>query len=206
MARPKKDGTPTADTRIENAFFDVLTTTPFDKITVSAVVQAAKVNRNSFYYHFTDLDHLARSAMANLLIPEIPQLLANGFRPAAAEIDEVLEHSATETGQLHRIPTIMGPHSTTTLRNMLKDAIIRLWLTVFRLAPEDFDAQTEATVHFALGGMLELFSDIPPDADILEALRRFRRLPIVEATAQIAMETLTAASRRAAERRDGTAS
>lgn len=201
MGRPK-DGSPTADARIEAAFFDVLTTTPFDKITVSAVVAAAGVNRNSFYYHFSDLDDLARSAISNLLIPEIPRLLASGFAVESEQIDDLLNRAATGTGSLLRVPIVMGPHSTAALRNMLKTALLELWLEVFELVPDELDHATAATVDFALGGMLEMLSKLPPHADIAAELTELRRLPIVQSTSRIVMSTLTEASQRAAAQRD----
>ncbi|MGO1545297.1 MAG: TetR/AcrR family transcriptional regulator [Gulosibacter sp.] len=197
MARPKKDGSPTAAARIEVAFFDVLAVTPFDKITVSAIVEAAGVNRNSFYYHFAGLDELSRSAVANLLIPEIPKLLASGFSPESEQIDELFLRAATDTGNLHRIPVIMGQHSTSRLRNMLKDSMLALWLDAFGIAPDELDVQASVTVHFALGGMLEILSRLDPHADLLTELAAVRRLPIVQATVPILMATLAEASEHA---------
>ena len=201
MARPRKDGSPTAQARLEAAFFDVLEATPFDRITVSAVVQTAGVNRNSFYYHFTDLDDLARRAVAHLLIPDVPRLLAGGFAPASEQIDEVLVRAATRTGSVRKLPIVLGSHGTAELRAMLRQALIDLWLDVFEITPDELDAHTAATMDFALGGMLELLSGLDPQADLLDALARMRRLPIVQVTSRAVMAALTEASRRAADRR-----
>ena len=36
-------------------FIDLLHTKPFDKITVRDIVEACEINRNTFYYHYTDI-------------------------------------------------------------------------------------------------------------------------------------------------------
>ena len=206
MARPKQDGSPAADARIEAAFFELLKEKPFDKITVSALVHEAGVNRNSFYYHFADLDDLARSAVANLLVPEIPRLLASGFTPASEEVDEVFAKAVASTGALGRLAAVTGAHSTAALRGMLKSAFLDLWLEVFELTPDGLDRRTAATVDFALGGMLELVSALPPRADLVAELDEIRRLPVVQAVSRTVVSALAEASRRAAaERRGGAA-
>lgn len=40
---------------ILSTFNDLLETTPFEKITVSAIIKASGISRNTFYYHFRDI-------------------------------------------------------------------------------------------------------------------------------------------------------
>lgn len=40
---------------ILNAFSAMLETTPFDKISVSSIVKACSISRNTFYYHYQDV-------------------------------------------------------------------------------------------------------------------------------------------------------
>ena len=37
------------------AFIDLLSTKPFDKITVRDIVEACEINRNTFYYYYSDI-------------------------------------------------------------------------------------------------------------------------------------------------------
>lgn len=48
------------DTRemIFDTFIELLKTRPFDKITVSSIVENCGINRNTFYYHYTDVYEL----------------------------------------------------------------------------------------------------------------------------------------------------
>lgn len=45
---------------IESAFFEVLQKKPSGKITVTDIVQAAKINRGTFYAHYRDINELIR--------------------------------------------------------------------------------------------------------------------------------------------------
>ena len=63
MARPKKsDKEEMATAKIEKAFWRLLETERYSDITVLRVSQESGVNRNSFYYHYRDIDDLAYTA------------------------------------------------------------------------------------------------------------------------------------------------
>ena len=77
MPRPRRDSEILpAKERLENAFWTLLADRPFKKITVTDVVHEARVNRNSFYYHFSGLPELADSAIMyeldRLPVPPVP--------------------------------------------------------------------------------------------------------------------------------------
>lgn len=48
---------------IKETFLNILDQTPFDKITVTDIVQTCGINRNTFYYHFQDIYHLVDEVM-----------------------------------------------------------------------------------------------------------------------------------------------
>ena len=52
----------TARERILNAFYDLLGDKPYQKITVSALISAADVNRSTFYRHFENVEDLLECA------------------------------------------------------------------------------------------------------------------------------------------------
>lgn len=63
MARPRKaDTEEKATVKIENAFWKLLETEKYAEITVLRICQESGVNRNSFYYHYKDIDDLAETA------------------------------------------------------------------------------------------------------------------------------------------------
>lgn len=48
---------------ISNAFWLLLEEMPYSKITVKAIAQRCRLNRNTFYYHFQDIPALAEATM-----------------------------------------------------------------------------------------------------------------------------------------------
>lgn len=56
---------------IIQAFWDILENKPYNKVTVNDVAQQCKINRNTFYYHFDDMNDLLERVMkheADILI------------------------------------------------------------------------------------------------------------------------------------------
>lgn len=55
MPRPRRDSEILpAKERLETRFWELLAERNYHKITVTDIVRVADVNRNSFYYHFSD--------------------------------------------------------------------------------------------------------------------------------------------------------
>ena len=48
---------------IKRTFMELLEQRPFSQITVKDIVEACGINRNTFYYHFTDLPDLVEAVM-----------------------------------------------------------------------------------------------------------------------------------------------
>lgn len=203
MGRPPRGQGLPASERLEAAFFDELGRTPFQRLTISAVVRSAGVNRNSFYYHFADLDDLARKAVAHQLNSEIPRLVASGLALDSAQFDGLLSE-AVGRGSFNRILAVAGPNSTAELRDVVKAAIADLWLGAFRLERSDLTETELATMQFVLSGSLEVLTKSTalwpsggggaPSA--VERLRILRTLPIVQASSRIMTRTLEAAAER----------
>lgn len=64
---------------IFKTFIEILGTKPFDKITVRDIVEAANINRNTFYYYYSDIYEL----LEEIFKMEFSEMIANhsnGFR------------------------------------------------------------------------------------------------------------------------------
>ena len=60
MARPKRDSdTPSAQEKLEAAFWQLLSEKPYESITVSELAHRAGVNHNTIYYHYESIDDMA---------------------------------------------------------------------------------------------------------------------------------------------------
>lgn len=218
MGRPRADGGPLAPERLETAFFDLLRTTDYRDISVSAVVRAAGLNRNSFYYHYTDLDDLARSAADAVLLTEVAHLIAGGLTPDSPQVDRLVVQGIA-SDRVARILILLGPHSTAPLRGIVRSAVQDVWLAEFGLEHTDLEEAESATLGFVLGGFMATVARLSPGErtgednsggsgraagahDLIERIRELRALPIVEECARILMRTL----RAAADRKQGGAS
>lgn len=86
MARPRKtDRDEMATVKIENAFWSLLETERYSDITVLRVSQEAGINRNSFYYHYRDIDDLAQKAFMNNADNEVSKTLVSALLSAFQE-------------------------------------------------------------------------------------------------------------------------
>ena len=86
MARPKKsDRNEMATVKIETAFWSLLETMRYSDITVLRVSQEACINRNSFYYHYKDIDDLAQKAFTNNAENEVSKTLISALVSAFQE-------------------------------------------------------------------------------------------------------------------------
>ncbi|MDD6651694.1 MAG: TetR/AcrR family transcriptional regulator [Eggerthellales bacterium] len=71
MARPKKNsGTVEAKQRISDAYWKLLETNRYDQITVGMVVEEAKCNRGTFYYHYENLEDLVDKMLEQCILSD----------------------------------------------------------------------------------------------------------------------------------------
>ncbi|MCR5732136.1 MAG: TetR/AcrR family transcriptional regulator [Sphaerochaetaceae bacterium] len=60
MARPKKVDSGKALERLEDSFWKLLEENQYQMITIKLLTSEAKINHNSFYYYFSNIDEMAR--------------------------------------------------------------------------------------------------------------------------------------------------
>ena len=76
MARPKYGrGDARAREKLIDTFWDLLEAEPYTHMSVREICRESGLNKNTFYYHFSDLDELADEAVARALPVELAQLL-----------------------------------------------------------------------------------------------------------------------------------
>jgi len=76
MGRPRKaDTQDQATVKIERAFWHLLETESYKEITVRRISQESGTNRNSFYYHYRDIEDLAYKAFRNNADSELSRSL-----------------------------------------------------------------------------------------------------------------------------------
>ena len=158
MPRPRYEtGEKTARERLDEAFWACLAEKPFDKITVADVTKRASVNRNTFYYHYEDMNDLARKvAQETALEPDmVTHVLAHMFQGGGSE---VLEHIPEADRRAECIYLLAGKNSNEELRQMLRDALIDVWSRAFDVDFAALDLEGQLAIEFVLGGIMALIA------------------------------------------------
>lgn len=184
MARPRYEtGQAHARQRIVEAFWTQLTTTPFPRMSVLGLCRTACLNKNTFYYHFRDLDDLAEAALAESLPREIAATLAllaqekagdkpgealadgsagaeaggelGALRPLARQVND-----PATVSRLRRMGLVLSPNGAA-LRDRMLDLVVHVW--VKELALGNVTARQERLLRFLAGGLVGALSRVPPE-------------------------------------------
>ena len=165
MPRPRRDSEILpANERLENAFWTLLADRPFKKITVTDVVHEARVNRNSFYYHFSGLPELADSAIMyelnRLPVPPVPDshddplMIWHTFCSSMVSTPENIRH-------IDHLALLTSEHSTRELVDSLRDFLRLTLLSLLDETPNSITNTKRVLLDFAVGGILSLLAHWP---------------------------------------------
>ena len=165
MPRPRRDSEILpAKERLENAFWELLSEREYNKITVTDIVRAADVNRNSFYYHFSGLPELADSAILHAVEnTPMPGMPGRDFDPDTEWRKHVtaLLRDPEQRQRLDRLALLAGPHSSPELVSSLKDFGRLTMISVLGLNADNLDLKTDLMLDFTVGGMLSVLQRWP---------------------------------------------
>ena len=157
---------------IKISFMKLLNKKPLSKITVKDIVEDCGINRNSFYYHFSDIPSL----IEEIFTEETDKLIQSQtesdtiFDCLLSAIDFAMsvsrwiqcEHAISEYGFLAKHPTtgqaIASPYVSMS-QNYMKQ-VNNLWYQIFQIVKENCSAD---------------FSGATPQDDVMERLLRSRR-------------------------------
>lgn len=171
MARPRKDQPgASARERIEQEFWVLLEETPYRSITVRALSERAKVNHNTFYYHFDSIDDLALS----LIDKNIPhEAIAMFVRMTDGDLQEVLlRFSEQDTEDRWKRFRLALRNGTLELRMAIRNKVAAALVGELGIDAEALDASDWAKINFVFGGVSALVSsdEITSLEDYLEQL------------------------------------
>lgn len=161
MARPPKNAEgPSATERMESAFWDCLKEMPFSEITVRDIVSRAKVNRNSYYYHYDSMWKLAQTSVRHANFAALARVLL-GDSPATDPADEATAASQARSGFEH-LRILAGENGSQRLLEDAKDAVTDAWLGLFGLHEDELADDTHASIDFVFGGLTALLAGGQP--------------------------------------------
>ncbi|MDU3736788.1 TetR/AcrR family transcriptional regulator [Bifidobacterium scardovii] len=171
MPRPRRDSEILpAKERMENAFWELLADREYRKITVTDIVRAADVNRNSFYYHYSGLPELADSAIMHTV-----QNTHLAFPTPNSDPDEMwrknvitMLRTSGPRERLDRLALLAGPHSSPALIDSLRDFGRLTMISTLQLDPDHLDLKTDLMLDFTVGGMLSVLRRWPELSNSIE--------------------------------------
>ena len=177
MARPPKNAEgPSATERMESAFWDCMGEMPFSEITVRDIVGRAKVNRNSYYYHYDSMWDLAQAAIEHAKFAALARVLL-GDSPASDEYDTDVAASQAKVGFDH-LRMLAGENGNQRLLEDAKRAVVNEWLGLFGLDAATLPNELRSSIDFVFGGVtallaadrsggLDAFESTVADSDLL---------------------------------------
>ncbi|PWL78517.1 MAG: hypothetical protein DBY20_06570 [Coriobacteriia bacterium] len=157
MPRPHyKKGDDTARDKLEAAFWDALAEGSYEGISVVGLCRAAGVNKNTFYYHFDNIDELARAAAESLVETQFIYTVIEAIR-GDAQLPDYLSKSEFSM-RLDRVCLLADDRAPSQLRRMLHDAILRMWSAKLGIDVDGLDLRDRTSLEFVIGGFLGIFA------------------------------------------------
>ncbi|MBM6774243.1 TetR/AcrR family transcriptional regulator [Olsenella profusa] len=141
--------------RLADALWACLAQTPLGDLSVGDVIDAAGVSRGSFYYHFSDLDHLTAWAVREELLDSDRR--GNSFLVlAACEPEPNLEPRVERS--IERICLLLDRGGMSAVYGVALDVTLGLWERA--LCPEGGSLPDEvvAQIEYSVGGTVGMLS------------------------------------------------
>lgn len=157
MARPKanQEG-PTAKERLEEAFWASLDEAPYSALTVKSIAKRAKVNHNTFYYYYENIEDMVdQMFLANIPIGFINLLMGVILENRASFED--IEISEDMEQRFHRVRTLFNCGSADVIRKVRAVALTQ-WIKRLGIADDEITEGDKARIAFLWGGISSLMA------------------------------------------------
>lgn len=162
MARPKyEEGDTQAKERLEDAFWRLLSDKPYAKISVQNVADHAGLNKNTFYYHFDNLEELARDAIQTTLEPA----LVCGFIDIATSPSDALARvlRVRANRALLKRTAVLFSSNAVPLQEIVISHIASLWCDALGLDSATLCEEDRELLIFSAGGLSSVLSERTTD-------------------------------------------
>lgn len=174
MARPRKDEAgPSAKDRLEEAFWLLLEEVPYKDITVRALTERARVNHNTFYYHFENIDEMALNLTSKNVPHELVELVSSLIKgqDIATKFGDFANNAGLEL-RFKRLQLLLR-HGGSQLIELGKRRIVPQCLSILGVDINALSAADRARMTFMMGGVIALISseEVGSFAHYLELLQ-----------------------------------
>lgn len=142
-------------TRLADALWGCLEARRLTEVSVGDVIQEAGVSRGSFYYHFSDLDHLIAWALSQEMLNSDRR--GNSFMALAAQAEPPAE-SETVSRSLSRVCLLLDRGGMGAVFDVALDAQLALWTKALCPEGELLPDEVVAQLEYAVGGTVGMLS------------------------------------------------
>lgn len=197
MARPKKDSSEKpAYEKLCDAFWEVLAQIPFAKITVKDIVARARVNKNTFYYHFSYLDELAHTCIRQALPIDIPR----AFIAKEPNMTELLQSLFLKHEQdFSRIQLACSKQGSGILANYVRNEIQEYWYQEFKIDKTTLNHDELICIAFASGGITAVLGESHSGSFNQQDILHYLSSPFAQAAISILPKILIAAGQKSTQ-------
>ncbi len=155
MARPRKDQQgPSAKERLSDAFWEMLGSMPYSKITVAALSTRAGVNHNTFYRHFGCIDDMAKELFDENMLPELPKKILPLFY--RGQVEQGADLFDADVRFRFERARLFACSDSVKLNAILKESLTNLWLDMVGLVEDDLTQGDRDKISFIFGGLVSL--------------------------------------------------
>ncbi|MDR1422959.1 MAG: TetR/AcrR family transcriptional regulator [Coriobacteriales bacterium] len=166
MPRPKKGAGISAQQRLEDTFWDMFGQMPYSEITVASLSKGAKVNHNTFYYHYESIDEMACRIFEKNFNLDCSTYNFLAFLAGTLDLKQVFGNYENCKLHFQRMCLVASSHSTPWLRGMLKEVLIGLWLKSLHTGIDELDRDDLVFLDFTVAGFMSVLDRYRQDNDL----------------------------------------
>lgn len=177
MSRPRKEDGQKALENLEEAFWSLLERCPYEEITIKALTMEAKINHNTFYYHFQNMDEMAECFFRK----RIPTDVLPGFSLDLSNMIEMLEKKDSEDYRNWQRISLFTCRGSEVLESIFRNVLRDNWFNGNpNIRKEDLDEGQMSLVDFIESGLVDLIAHSRRN-NSFSVLVSFMKSPIAEA-------------------------
>jgi AcrR family transcriptional regulator len=160
MGRPKNDSNEkTATERMTEAFWEMLSKESYPNITVRGISSRAKVNHNTFYRHFENVDDMAKKAFEDIILTEIPAALLSGNGATMSAAQMLSDISAEQRLSIDKA-RLFATSGSSYLTGILRSALRETWLKEAGLRELDLTEGERIDLTIIFGGVVAALGEL----------------------------------------------
>ncbi len=163
MARPRKNESVDVRLRMYNSFWKLLSENNLLDITIGMIVNGAKCNRGSFYYHYNNLHDFIEHAI-------LREIKADGRLPMRIF---VVAAGASNTKYLfqdykrnvYRLSLMMTQGGYEIVREKILRYLQRIWTALLCEEGKELSLEAKFVITYVVGGLLSVMQRFGQDVD-----------------------------------------